>query len=203
VKAAAHARSQADLRQAAGGIASARQRGGDAVDKALCAAAAHGAPRVQVAIALGGASCAANSFVRAHYPDGAPIEYGSRPPIGGPHYDAWHPSYGLTETPVPPGRWLHNLEHGAVVLLYNCPEGCPELVDELRTLAERLPLGRNARSGRPRMLVTPYADMERRLAVVAWGHLLELDHLAPDQITQFYVEHVDRGPECRNLTCPE
>jgi hypothetical protein len=203
VKAAAHARSQTDLWRAADGIAAARQRGGGEVEAALCTIAAHGAPSVQVAIALGGLPCAASAFVRVHYPDGTPIEYGSRPPIGGPHYDTWHPSYGVSETPVPAGRWLHNLEHGAVVLLYHCLDECPALVEELRSLYERLPLGRNARSGRPRMLVTPYSDMEHRLAVVAWGHLLELDRLEPDRIVQFYREHVDRGPECHNYTCPE
>jgi hypothetical protein len=109
----------------------------------------------------------------------------------------------VTEAPVPAGRWLLNLEHGAVVLLYNCPEGCPSLVAELRALYARLPLGRNARSGRPRMVVTPYSDMDHRVAVVAWGHLLELDQLDANRITQFYVEHVDRGPECRNLSCTE
>jgi Protein of unknown function (DUF3105) len=203
VKAAAHVRSQADLWRAAAGIAVARQRGAEQADAVLCAVAAHGAPSVQVAIALGGAPCAGQYFVRMHVPDGSPIEYGSRPPIGGPHYDAWYPTYGLSEAPIATGLWLHNLEHGAVVLLYNCPDECSELVEQLKALYAKLPPGRNAGTSGPRMLVAPYRDMDRHIAVVAWGYLLEQDQLEPDAIIQFYLDHVDRGPECRNLACPQ
>ncbi len=203
VKAAAHVRSQAELRRAAAGIATARQQGGPGIDAVLCPQAAHGAPSVQVALALGGVPCAAQFFVRAHVPDGSPIEYGSRPPIGGPHYAGWYPTYGLSQSAVPVGLWLHNLERGAVVLLYNCPDQCPGLVERLQALYAALPRARDARSGAPRLLITAYRDMDRRIAVVAWGHLLELDELDTDAISRFYLDHVDRGPECRDLLCPQ
>jgi hypothetical protein len=202
VKAASHAPSQADLRRAADGIAAARQRGGGPTEERLCAYARHGSPTVQTAIALGGARCAAGFFVRMHVPDGAPVDYGVRPPIGGPHYASPHPDYGVLTEPVPPGRWLHNLEHGAIVLLYNCPADCPGLVDELGAIYASLPAGRNARDGGPRMLLTRYHEMDRPIAVVGWGHLLELDQLEPDRVARFYAEHLDRGPECRDLVCP-
>jgi hypothetical protein len=202
VKAAAHTRSQADMRRAGAGILVARQYGGSDVDAVLCPAAARGAPSVQVAIALGGAPCAGGYFVRNHIPDGSPVEYALKPSIGGPHYDAWYPRYGLRAKPVPTGLWLHNLEHGAVVLLFKCSVSCPELVDQLRALYAALPPGRNAQSGGPRMLMSQYPDMDRPIAVVAWGYLLELDELETDAITRFYVDHVERGPECLNLACP-
>ena len=205
VKAAAHARSQADVRRAADGIAAARRRGGDdpSVDASLCRVAARGSPTVQVAVALGGARCAADSCVRAHVPRGTPIDYGARPPIGGPHYNGWYPSYGVVEQSVSAGLWVHNLEHGAIVLLYRCENGCADLVARLRAFHAALPKGRNARSGAARLLATPYAEMDHRIAVVAWGQLLELDDFDPERVEAFYLEHLDRGPECRALACPE
>jgi hypothetical protein len=138
-----------------------------------------------------------------HVPDGTALTYRSRPPTSGPHYAAWYPTYGAVTEPVSPGNWVHNLEHGAVVLLYNCPEGCPELVQQIRTLHSTLPLGRNARRGVPRMLALPYTDMDSRIAVVAWGYLLELDEFDAEQIRRFYEARIDRGPECQNLACPD
>jgi hypothetical protein len=138
-----------------------------------------------------------------HVPEGTPIEYATRPPTSGAHYPAPYPTYGVLEQPVPPGNWVHNLEHGAIVLLYNCPEGCPELVAQIRELHATLPRGRNARRGVPRMLALPYTDMDHRIAVVAWGRLLELDEFDADRIRAFYEAYVDRGPECQNLNCPD
>ena len=138
-----------------------------------------------------------------HVPDGTQITYGTRPPTSGAHYAAWHPTYGLVEQPVPPGTWVHNLEHGAVALLYNCPDGCPELVAEIRDFIPTLPRGRNARRGVPRMLAVPYTDMDSRIAVVAWGYLLELNDFDREQIRRFYEARIDRGPECQNLNCPD
>lgn len=138
-----------------------------------------------------------------HVPEGTAIAYRSRPPTSGPHFGAWYPSYGVLEQEVPPGNWVHNLEHGAIVLLYNCPEGCPDLVSQIRELHPTLPRGRNARRGVPRMLALPYADMDHRIAVVAWGRLLELDQFDRDQIVRFYEAYLDRGPECQSLNCPD
>ena len=138
-----------------------------------------------------------------HVPDGSPIAYGSRPPTSGAHYPAPYPNYGVVEQPVPPGNWVHNLEHGAIVLLYHCPQGCPDLVAKLREFHATLPRGRNARRGVARMLVVPYSDMDHRLAVVAWGRVLELDEFDPAQVQRFYEAYIDRGSECQNLNCPD
>ena len=137
-----------------------------------------------------------------HVAEGTPVEYNSRPPTSGPHYGTWYPSYGVLTEPVDPRLWVHNLEHGAVVLLYNCPQGCPDLVQQIRELHTSLPRGRNAETGVPRMLAMPYTDMDSRIAVVAWGWLLALDQFDATQITKFYDARIDRGPECVNLRCP-
>jgi len=137
-----------------------------------------------------------------HVREGAPITYASRPPTSGAHYDPPYATYGVFEQQVLPGYWVHNLEHGAVILLYNCAEPCPDLVDQLKDLHASLPPGRNARGAVARMLAIPYPDMDHKIAVVAWGRLLELDDFDAHQIRMFYDAYIDRGPECQNLVCP-
>ena len=137
-----------------------------------------------------------------HVNEGTAVTYKSRPPASGPHYPTWSQTYGFMDPAPPAGIWLHNLEHGAVAILYNCSQACPELEQQLKDLYPTLPLGRNARGGRARALILPYADMDHKIAAVAWGWLLELDEFDKDQITRFYESRIDRGPECRDFACP-
>jgi hypothetical protein len=88
-------------------------------------------------------------------------------------------------TAVPDERFVHNLEHGGVDFLYNCPDGCAAEQAELEGLA----------GGRPFAVVVPYQEMTARFAVVAWGYRLVTDTLDLDAFEAFYDEHVDQGPE--------
>lgn len=45
------------------------------------------------------------------------IQYLERIPLIGPHRPLW-PKYGEYKY-LPPQRWLHSIEHGAIVLLYH------------------------------------------------------------------------------------
>jgi hypothetical protein len=54
-----------------------------------------------------------------HLDIGTPIQYPTNPPASGPHYPIWA-AFQEFATPVPRPYWVHSLEHGAVVLLYNC-----------------------------------------------------------------------------------
>ncbi|MFN0074377.1 MAG: DUF3105 domain-containing protein [Chloroflexota bacterium] len=205
VKAASHARATVEIEHAAQGIRLARERAGtDAtLDANICAVLTRAAPRVRAAIELSNAPCKPDVTNFAHVQTGSEIQYRSWPPSGGPHYPETHPAYGVVIEPVLPGYWVHNLEHGAVVLAYHCPTGCPELISALRRLHDQLPVGSNARSGVPRMLVVPISYLDHRLAVIAWGSVLLLDELDETRIISFYQDHIDRGPECRNRQCPE
>jgi hypothetical protein len=137
-----------------------------------------------------------------HVPENSQITWNSRPPSSGPHYPVWSQKYGVLEEGLSPGYWVHNLEHGAVAILYNCPEGCPEIVQQLKDLYPTLPKGRNSRGGMPRVIIVPYTDMDSKIAAVAWGWLLPLDSVDADKITRFVDARMDRGPECVNLVCP-
>jgi len=137
-----------------------------------------------------------------HVPEGTQITWKSRPPSSGPHYPVWSQKYGVLEEGLAPGYWVHNLEHGAVAILYNCPDGCPDVVQQLKDLYPNLPKGRNSRGGQPRVIIVPYTDMDSKIAAVAWGWLLPLDTVDTDKITSFVDARIDRGPECVNYACP-
>jgi hypothetical protein len=65
-----------------------------------------------------------------HVPPGTPIEWSTNPPATGTHYPFWV-KWNHHYTALDRGYWMHNAEHGGVVLLYRCPEGCPEVIDAL------------------------------------------------------------------------
>lgn len=129
---------------------------------------------------------------REHVPEGTAITYRTYPPASGTHYFSTAP-YGVYTEPVPEGYWVHNLEHGGIAVLYNCPEGCPELVEALREVYAAAPA--SARWGRVKMIVLPYSRMDSRLMLIAWGRRERLEGFDRERILQFYQAYLDRGPE--------
>jgi hypothetical protein len=91
------------------------------------------------------------------------------------------------------GLWIHNLEHGYIVLLYNCPTACPELVAQLQQFYERAPV--SAAYGYQKLVILPYSAMASRLAIVAWNRIDELEEFDEQRLLRFYEAYHDRGPE--------
>lgn len=56
---------------------------------------------------------------REHVPDGTKVNYNSNPPTSGPHYADWTRA-GIYENPISDGHLIHALEHGYVIVSYNC-----------------------------------------------------------------------------------
>lgn len=128
---------------------------------------------------------------REHVPEGTPISYRNSPPTSGPHYlrtVRWE----VYDVPVPEGYWVHNLEHGDVVILYYCPQGCPELVSQLKELFRSLAKGKPEAL---KLVVTPYPNLKTRLAVLAWNWIDELEEFDRERLLRFYQAHVGQGPE--------
>ena len=59
---------------------------------------------------------------RTHVPVCSVVDYLTNPPSSGNHYPIWAAYKTYTE-PVPLGFVVHDLEHGAIVLTYNCAIG--------------------------------------------------------------------------------
>jgi hypothetical protein len=205
LRAASHSATTEDAQRMANGLAAARSQGASDwnVDDMLCTSFVHAGAVVRDVIEASGAQCSDEPGIIEHVPLDSPIAYTSRPPIGGRHYPVWYPTFGLVaDPPVAPGYWVHNLEHGAVLVLYRCPDACPDLVERLGQMYADLSADPAVPRGIARLLITPYAEMDHTLAIVAWGHKLELDQFDRSRLVAFYVTHVDRGPECRDRVCP-
>jgi hypothetical protein len=129
---------------------------------------------------------------RTHVNSGEPIEYRNNPPASGPHYPTWTRP-GVYTDPQDKGYWVHSLEHGYVVILYNCPSGCPDLVQQLRQFYEAAP--KSSRYGYQKLVITPYTEMSHTIALVAWDHIEEMDQFSADDTLTFYKAYLDKGPE--------
>ena len=56
---------------------------------------------------------------RKHVPAGEVVEYNSNPPTSGSHYEDWIRS-GVYDTTKDDRNLVHSLEHGYVIMSYNC-----------------------------------------------------------------------------------
>ncbi|MCY1078518.1 DUF3105 domain-containing protein [Archangium lansingense] len=93
--------------------------------------------------------------------------------------------------------WLHNLEHGHVVFLYNCPEGCPELVATLDSFRQEAKVGSN---GVIRAIVAPDSRIPTRVAALMWRRSWGAD--APDaDAIRCMMQHQDAEAPEPELAC--
>jgi len=136
-----------------------------------------------------------------HVPNCDPTPYQTNPPSSGNHYGVWA-NYTTYATTFRPGFFVHDLEHGAIVITYNCPGGCPDEVAEVQAFIDSLP----ADCGTPprRVVLLPYPDLDVRWAASAWGFTLRADCFDRAAFGQFYADHYNHGPEdiCSNGVDP-
>lgn len=129
----------------------------------------------------------------AHVPDCSPVSYQSNPPASGAHYEHWA-AHGVYRAPLPRGFWVHNLEHGAVVLSYHCDDGCPDEVARAEQFLDELPEDESCPGGR-RVLLVPDPLLDVRWAASAWGFTLRAGCFDPLAFRRFHSEHYARAPE--------
>lgn len=147
-----------------------------------------------------------------HFPICSELTWDHYPPLGGPHYTVWA-AFKEYNQYLPPGFWMHNLEHGGLVFLYNCPTGCPEQVATLRQWIQMLP-PENASCPNTirRAILAPDSLLESDFAVIAWGHSMTSNCLDSLEYSKFMQDHFRKtiedicssGPDVvsENL-CPE
>lgn len=136
-----------------------------------------------------------------HVPIGTSVEWSTNPPVTGMHYPIWA-AWDRHYTALDRGYWVHNAEHGGIVLLYRCPEGCPDVVDALLDVARSLPADAScAAPVRGRLIVAadPLLPPEVQVAVVGWNAYYAASCFDPYART-FAAARYRRGPED---TCAE
>ncbi len=113
----------------------------------------------------------------AHLPGAESVfdGYNSDPPTSGPHAPT-RPAWGIHDRPIPKPLQVHALEDGGVLVQYNCPTGCPELVAQLASIVGRYP---------SEVILAPYPGMPRRIALTAWTKLDTFDEVDEARIVRF------------------
>lgn len=127
-----------------------------------------------------------------HVPEPTPVSYAANPPASGPHWPMWQEPWGAYPAGVPRERWVHNLEHGGIVLAYNCPAGCDDVVAALTAIRQGTPPDH---FGEQRLLVVPDALMPHRVAAIAWGWRWQSESVDDNGIRCFVGARYDRAPE--------
>jgi len=139
---------------------------------------------------------------------GQTIEYGFCPPTSGDHYNisgvgpiraAVYPN----SAEQPPGGWVHNLEHGWVVLLYSCKNGCPSSAEmaQMQQWWDEAPAVDPSQGCNKEAIVARFDSMTTRFAVLAWGRALLTDNFDLDTAKTFAQQWTDPGSEPEKTIC--
>ena len=140
---------------------------------------------------------------RTHVDPSTTPTYKFYPPASGPHYSAqgiapvtWQ-TIANSSAPLVEGQYIHNLEHGGIAILYNCPTGtdCTALQNALENYVKNLaPI--EPTYNEVKVVLTPYSKgMTKKVALLAWDYIEFLDGYDQAAITSFYENHVNLGPE--------
>jgi len=133
-----------------------------------------------------------------HVPVCTKVQYGTKPPSSGSHYPVWaaFKTYGSA---IPEGYWVHDLEHGGVVISYHCPDGCASDVAAAQKMIDALPddpLCTGLAEGvRHRVVLTPDPKLDVPFAASAWGWTLRARCFDPDAFREFFDRHYGQAPE--------
>ena len=100
---------------------------------------------------------------------------------------------------MPRESYVHDMEHGAVVLLYKCESSCPEIVKMLEEVrAEVAPDSlclSSAGSPPARIVLTPDPDLETPIAAGAWGATYTATCIDKASLAKFVADVYGKGTE--------
>jgi hypothetical protein len=132
-----------------------------------------------------------------HHASGTPIEWATNPPTSGDHFATWA-GWDRSYTVLDRGFWVHNLEHGAVVLLYRCDAGCAAEVAALEDAVRAMPVDEACEAPvkrRALVVADPLLPADVTFAAVAWGAMYNATCVDPDAIAAFTSDFYARAPE--------
>lgn len=121
---------------------------------------------------------------------------GLNPPNAGPHCGSTL-ACRVYDTEQAPCMWLHNLEHGHVVFLYDCPDGCPEEVAKLEEAQQAANAGGN---NVRRAIVAPASGLPQRVAALLWRRSYLADSADPEAL-RCLLQYQDQDAPEPDLSC--
>ena len=125
---------------------------------------------------------------RDHVADLSNYQYSSNPPTSGNHFSNSADS-GFYDEQVPDGELVHSLEHGYVIINYDCSKfsgDCEELKSEIKFLVN---------DDSWKVIGNPRPENDYLISVTSWGKLMHLDEFNRDKIKTFINKYRNQGPE--------
>ena len=135
---------------------------------------------------------------RRHTNLGEKVTYTYCPPASGGHLNATGAGpiqprvYGPNDKVLPEG-WIHNLEHGAMVILYRGRDGDPGVTSDGQTALRALfdafppsPICGVAPGTSQGPVIARFDEMATPYAALVWGRVLPLDALDTTQVLDFW-----------------
>ncbi len=133
-----------------------------------------------------------------HVPLCTDVEYATNPPSGGDHWPMWA-AYTTYEVPVPREMYVHNMEHGTVVLLHNCEGDCSDVLSAFAKARDELagdPKCLQIPDGpKERVVTTPDPDLDVPLAAAAWGSTYKATCIDLPSLRSFVKKAYDKATE--------
>ena len=138
---------------------------------------------------------------RSHLARPARVTYKHQPPSSGNHYtdkEAPRP-WGNVQTELLPEEFIHNLEHGGTVLVYQCSgsgagSDCDAKFQAAQALLDGLP--KDPTYNEVKFLATPYQEMTPKAALLAWDHEWDFTNVPNlSDAKTFYNQFLNKGPE--------
>ena len=152
---------------------------------------------------------------REHVKVGTKVEYNSNPPTSGNHYEVWTKS-GVYDKPQDDRNMVHSLEHGYIILSYNCGlesskfkvqssklgtgsaemgKDCLSFVNKLKDLVKK---------DSWKMILVPRPSLDANFALTAWGKIDKFNSpsgeasakdASLDRVKTFIEAFRNHGPE--------
>src|SRR4051794_14650260 len=110
---------------------------------------------------------------RNHIPVGqAHDPYNSEPPSSGPHYDT-PAQAGFYDRAPADENLVHSMEHGYVIIWYNCDQYKDGSCDQLKAKIKDAmgSAGVSGITGTLKLIAVPRAGQKTVIALSAWGHI--------------------------------
>ena len=113
--------------------------------------------------------------------------YAHYPPSSGKHYNL-SAQWGFYKSEIPPEFYIGSLELGGIVILYNCPQPCPQTEAALTQLLDIAPP--DAESHQVMIVISPNSKIGSPVVALAWGWELDLPRADLNALVAFYQNHV-------------
>lgn len=140
-----------------------------------------------------------NEMPHTHVLPPARVTYNHDPPTSGCHYNLGFGTApilnGAYDRPIQDEYWVHNLEHGYVAVLYNCPSGCPTQFNQLRQWYRGLPPDPTGAVAYARVIIIPDPTLPVPFAAEYWDWYYPIPVFNISEVQRFYANHVGHAPE--------